>query len=38
MEKGIVVEFNGVKITFEEAEKANKFIIELLQTTGKIGY
>ena len=35
---GVFVYFDNVKIFFEDPEKANKFILELLKDTGRIGY
>lgn len=35
---GVYVIFDNVKIFFEDPEKANKFIIDLLKDTGRIGY
>lgn len=35
---GVYVLFDDVKIYFDDEEKANKFIIEFLKETGRIGY
>lgn len=35
---GVYVIFDSVRIYFEDIEKANKFIIDLLKDTGRIGY
>lgn len=33
-----VVEFERVRVSFETEKQANKFVIELLKETGRIGY
>lgn len=35
---GVYVCFDNVKVYFEDENKANKFIIDLLKETGRIGY
>lgn len=35
---GVYVVFDNVKIFFEDETKANKFILDLLKETGRIGY